>query len=79
MQNWLFAVGYLLLVGIVVLPMLGAWLGARWTRERVVDHSGHTAALVLAGIFVLAMPAADKLLADEGDAGGGGASWTRPR
>lgn len=50
-----------LLLGLVVLPPLGAWVAAKWVRVRVLDRRGTTAAAVVAAFFVVVNPVVDRL------------------
>jgi MFS family permease len=63
MGNAWFAWAYtLLLLGLIVVPVIGGWLAARWARGRFVELGGTAVAVAAAVVFVLMMPVADALL-----------------
>ncbi|MEU5264418.1 hypothetical protein [Amycolatopsis sp. NPDC021455] len=45
------------MLGLVVFPVLGSWLTARWVRRKLVDRGGTVPAAVLAAVFVFGVPA----------------------
>jgi hypothetical protein len=66
MESDLFALGYGgLLLGLVVLPGAGSWLTARWVRRKLVERSGVVPAAVMVGVFVIAVPIADRVIAGD--------------
>src|SRR5207247_1963053 len=66
MESALFVWGYLgLLLGLVVLPCLGAWLTARWSRRKVLEPGGTVTAAVIAGAFVIVLPVIDLVVSGD--------------
>jgi len=65
-ENDLFALAYFgLLLGLVVVPVLGAWLTARWGRRKVLERSGVVPAAVTAGAFTFVVPVVDRIVFDD--------------
>ncbi|HVK25313.1 MAG TPA: hypothetical protein VM677_28485 [Actinokineospora sp.] len=55
-NDLLFAAYYLLLVGVVVIPVVGAWLATLWLRGRVLADDGKITAGVAIAVFVGVIP-----------------------
>jgi hypothetical protein len=63
MDNAWFAWAYtLLLLALIVVPVIGGWLAARWARGRFIEPGGTGTAVVVTVVFVAVMPVADRLL-----------------
>ncbi|TCO54186.1 hypothetical protein EV192_109166 [Actinocrispum wychmicini] len=49
------------LVASIGAPVLGAWLAARWARDRVLHDRGSVSAIVVIATYVLVLPVADHM------------------
>jgi MFS family permease len=66
MESDLFTLAYDgLLLGLVVVPALGAWLTARWGRRKVLERGGVVPAAVTAGAFVVVVPVVDRIVSGD--------------
>lgn len=52
------------LVASFVVPIIGAWLAARWARDHVLDRRGIVTASVVTAAYILVLPVIDHLLDD---------------
>jgi hypothetical protein len=67
LDNGLFALGYSgLLLSLVAGPALGSWLTARWVRRKLVERGGTGPAAVMAAVFVVVVPAVDRIVDGDG-------------
>lgn len=59
-QNPYFAMTYTgLLIGLLVLPGIGAWMTRRWARRKILEHGGRVAAATMATATVALTPILD--------------------
>ena len=65
LENDLFLLFYTAaLIGSIALPVLGAWLAARWARDRALDDRGFVTAAVVLGTYVVVWPIAAHVFND---------------